>query len=118
MVVRSPQCFASCVGYCPGEKCKYMKGITMNYPTVRGYGARFRIHTHKVPQSATIISYHVLKFIKKFAKRLDSHLTYTVDLGLAVVHRLNDVLHTKAKVVAIFKECTLTIAWHLMDDSP
>lgn len=118
MVVRSPQCFASFVGYCPGEKCKYMKGITMNYPTVRGHGARFRIHTHKVPQSATIISYHVLEIFKKFAKRLDSHLTYAVDLGLAVVHSLNDVLHAKAKVVAILKECTLTIARHLMDDSP
>lgn len=45
-----------------------MKGITMNYPTVRGHGARFRIHTHKVPQSATIISYHVLEIFKKFAK--------------------------------------------------
>lgn len=37
----------------------------MNYPTVRGHGARFRIHTHKVPQSATIISYHVLEIFKK-----------------------------------------------------
>lgn len=46
-----------------------MKGITMNYPTVREYGARFHIHTHKVPQSATIISYHVLKFIKKVCKK-------------------------------------------------
>lgn len=70
-----------------------MKGITMNYPTVRGHGARFRIHTHKVPQRATIISYHVLEIFKKFAKRLDSHLPYAIDLGLAVVHRLNDVLH-------------------------
>ena len=118
MVVRSPQCFASCVGYCPGEKCKYMKDITMNYPTVRGHGARFRIHTHKVTQSATIISYHVLEIFKKFAKRLDSHLPYAVDLGLAVVHRLNDVLHAKAEVVAILKERTLTIARHLMDDCP
>lgn len=118
MVVRSPQCFASCLGYCPGEKCKYMKGITMNYPTVRRHGARFRIHTHKVSQSVTIISYHVLKIFKKFAKRLDSHLSDAVDLRLAVVHRLNDVLHTKAEVVAILKECTLTIARHLMDDSP
>ena len=95
-----------------------MKGITMNYPTVRGHGARFRIHTHKVTQSATIISYHVLEIFKKFAKRLDSHLPDAVDLGLAVVHRLNNVLHAKAKVVAILKECTLTIARHLMDDSP
>ena len=95
-----------------------MKGITMNYPTVRGHDARFRIHTHKVPQSATIISYHVLKIIKKFAKRLDSHFSYPIHLGLAVMHRLNDVLHAKAKVVAILKECTLTIARHLMDDSP
>lgn len=95
-----------------------MKGITMNYPTVRGYGARFHIHIHKVPQSVTIISYHVLIFIKNFAKRLDSHFSDAVDLWLAVVHSLNDVLHAKAKVVAIFKECTLTIAWYLMDDSP
>lgn len=95
-----------------------MKGITMNYPTVRGHGARFRIHTHKVTQSATIISYHVLEIFKKFAKRLDSHLSDAVDLRLAVAHRLNDILHAKAKVVAIFKEGTLTIAWHLMDDSP
>lgn len=95
-----------------------MKGITMNYPTVRGHGARFRIHTHKVPQSATIISYHVLEIFKKFAKRLDGHLPYAVDLGLAVAHRLNDLLHAKAKVVAVLKECTLTIAWYLMDDSP
>lgn len=95
-----------------------MKGITMNYPTVRRHGARFRIHTHKVSQSATIISYHVLEIFKKFAKRLDSHLTYAVDLRLAVAHRLNDVLHTKAEVVAILKEGTLTIARHLMDDSP
>ena len=95
-----------------------MKGITMNYPTVRGHGARFRIHTHKVTQSATIISYHVLEIFKKFAKRLDSHLPYAVDLWLAVVHRLNDLLHAKAKVVAVLKECTLTIAWYLMDDSP
>lgn len=57
-----------------------MKGITMNYPTVRGHGARFRIHIHKVPQSVTIISYHVLEIFKKFAKRLDSHLPYAVDL--------------------------------------
>lgn len=118
MVVRSPQCFASCLGNSPGEKCKYMKGITMNYPTVRGYGARFHIHTHKVSQSVTIISYHLLKFIKKFAKRLDSHPSYPIDLWLAVVHRLNDVLHAKAKVVAILKERTLTIARHLMDDCP
>ena len=118
MVVRSPQCFASFVGNCPREKCKYMKGITMNYPTVRGHGARFRIHTHKVTQSATIISYHILEIFKKFAKRLDSHLSYPIHLGLAVVHRLNDILHAKAKVVAIFKECTFTIARHLMDDSP
>lgn len=118
MVVRSPHCFASCLGYCPGEKCKYMKGITMNYPTVRGHGARFRIHTHKVTQSATIISYHVLEIFKKFAKRLDSHLSYPIDLWFAVVHRLNDVLHTKAEVVTILKERTLTIARHLMYDSP
>lgn len=70
-----------------------MKGITMNYPTVRGHGARFRIHTHKVPQSVTIISYHVLEIFKKFAKSLDSHLSYPIDLWLTVVHRLNDVLH-------------------------
>lgn len=95
-----------------------MKSITMNYPTVREHGARFRIHTHKVPQSATIISYHVLEIFKKFAKRLDSHLSDAVDMGLAVVHRLNDVPHAKAEVVAILKECTLTIARHLMDDSP
>ena len=118
MVVRSPQCFASCLGYCPGEKCKYMKGITMNYPTVRGHGARFRIHIHKVTQSATIISYHVLEIFKKFAKRLDSHFSNAVHLGLTIVHCLNDVLHAKAKVVAVLKECTLTIAWHLMDNSP
>lgn len=37
----------------------------MNYPTVRGYGARFHIHIHKVPQSVTIISYHVLEIFKK-----------------------------------------------------
>lgn len=118
MVVRSPQCFASCVGDSPGEKCKYMKGITMNYHTVRGYGARFHIHTHKVSQSATIISYHVLEIFKKFAKRLDSHLSYPIDLWLAVMHRLNDVLHAKAEVIAILKERTLTIARHLMYDSP
>nr|DAI33068.1 MAG TPA: hypothetical protein [Caudoviricetes sp.] len=58
MVVRSPQCFASCLGYCPGEKCKYMKGITMNYPTVRGHGARSistPIRYHKVQ-----LSFHIM----------------------------------------------------------
>ena len=85
---------------------------------MRGHGARFHIHIYKVTQSATIISYHILEIFKKFAKRLDSHLPYAVDLWLAVVHSLNNILHAKAKVVAVFKECTLTIARQLMEDSP